>query len=166
MPDTRTALDRQREGGRVGRPTAWRAYVHIADVLRRRVSDGALTAGALLPSESALSAEFGVVRNTVRRALGVLESEGLIETLPGRGRVVKVPGDDSSSGLAYRRIAADLRGAITRGERPPGTQLPSESSLMTTYGVSRGTARQALAALAAVGLVESIQGRGWFVRSL
>ncbi|MFI5955532.1 GntR family transcriptional regulator [Cryptosporangium sp. NPDC051539] len=149
----------------MGQPTAWRAYVHIADALRQRLLDGTLSAGALLPSESALSAEFGVVRNTVRRALGALESEGLIETLPGRGRVVKVPGDDASPRLAYRRIAADLRGAIERGDHASGGQLPSESSLMTTYGVSRGTARQALAELATAGLVESIQGRGWFVRT-
>ncbi|TQS46184.1 GntR family transcriptional regulator [Cryptosporangium phraense] len=149
----------------MGRPTAWRAYVHIAEVLRRRVSDGTLSAGSLLPSEAALSTEFGVVRNTVRRALGALESEGLIETLPGRGRIVKAPGADSTPGLAYRRIAADLRGAIERGDYKSGAHLPSESSLTMTYGVSRGTARQALAELATAGLVESIQGRGWFVRA-
>ena len=42
----------------VGRPTAWGAYVHIADVLRQRITDGALAAGALLPSEARLSGIF------------------------------------------------------------------------------------------------------------
>jgi DNA-binding GntR family transcriptional regulator len=152
----------------VGRPTAWGAYVHIADVLRQRINDGALAAGSLLPSEASLSAEFSVVRNTVRRALTELESEGLITTLPGRGRVIAGRNDGSGptpASVQYRRIASDLRTAIERGELAPGDLLPSEASLMTTYGVSRGTARQALAELASSGLIESVQGKGRFVRT-
>jgi DNA-binding GntR family transcriptional regulator len=136
-------------------------YVHIADLLRERVRSGALEPGALLPSEAALSAEFGVVRNTVRRALAVLESEGLVEPVPGRGRMVSHPG----GALIYRRIASDLRARIEGGEASPGTLLPSESALMATYGVSRGTARQAFADLESAGLVVSVQGKGRFVRS-
>lgn len=150
------------------RPTAWRAYVQIADALRQRITDGALAPGALLPSEARLSTEFSVVRNTARRALATLEAEGLIDTIPGLGRVVRARGDAPDAAaqttLQYRRIATDLRNAIERGDLAPGDLLPSEASLVATYGVSRGTARQALAELESVGLVESVHGKGRYVR--
>ncbi|SDR85974.1 GntR family transcriptional regulator [Microlunatus soli] len=53
-----------------------------------------------------------------------------------------------------RRIADDLQ---------PGDRLPSESELMTVFGVSRITVRRAVANLATRGLVDVIQGRGSFV---
>jgi DNA-binding GntR family transcriptional regulator len=150
------------------RRTARGTWARIADTLRERIAAGDPPPGSLLPSETALCGEYGVVRNTVRRALAALEGEGLIETLPGRGRVVRVPGEAPSSGEGtlpqYRRIAAELRTAIERGELQPGDALPSEAALMERYTVSRGTARQALADLEGAGLVESQHGRGRYVR--
>ena len=57
------------------RETAWGTYAKIADVLRERIVSGGLTPGSPLPSEAALCEEFTVVRNTVRRALGTLETK-------------------------------------------------------------------------------------------
>ena len=137
--------------------SAWRSYAHITDVLRDRISTGRYAAGTLLPSEAKLSVEFGVVRNTVRRALAVLTEEGVIETVPGRGRRVRPPTGTPAVPL-YRRIAADLSATIQAGELPPGHLLPSEADLAARYGVSRGTARQALLTLDAAGLIETRQG--------
>lgn len=61
---------------------------------------------------------------------------------------------------AYATLASDLRQRITTGEYPPGGMIPSESALMETYGVARGTVRQALAELEREGLVVSHMGRG------
>jgi DNA-binding GntR family transcriptional regulator len=105
------------------------------------------------PSETSLAAEFGVVRNTVRRALAELERDGLIVTLPGRRRVASEPTGTTAAG--YRRIAEDLRQRITSGELAPGQRVPSEAELMRRYGVSRGPARQGLALLEATGLVRA-----------
>src|SRR6478609_9086218 len=58
-------------------------YQQIAADLRGRVSLQA--GGSLLPSESDLSAEFGVSRVTVRRALELLRDEGLVESRQGFG---------------------------------------------------------------------------------
>lgn len=65
---------------------------------------------------------------------------------------------------AYRQIADQLRGAITAGELPPGTKLPSERELSESYGVERGVVRQALATVQAWGLIVTQHGRGTFVR--
>ncbi|MEU6091236.1 GntR family transcriptional regulator [Streptomyces sp. NPDC047085] len=58
----------------------------------------------------------------------------------------------------HEEIADELRRAIDREEYTVGSRLPSESELATHYGVSRGTVRQAVAALTAEGLIGSRQG--------
>jgi GntR family transcriptional regulator len=60
-------------------------YRAIADELRRRVGAREFGAGRLLPSESELSASFGVSRVTVRKALELLRDEGLIDARQGFG---------------------------------------------------------------------------------
>jgi DNA-binding GntR family transcriptional regulator len=141
------------------RSTPWGTYARIAEQLRERLA--VLAPGSALPSETSLAAEFCVVRNTVRRALAELERDGLIVTLPGRGRVAREPAGTTTAG--YRRIADDLHQQITSGELVPGQRVPSEAELMRRYGVSRGTARQGLAVLEAAGLVRAVHGKGRFV---
>ncbi|OJF15510.1 GntR family transcriptional regulator [Couchioplanes caeruleus] len=68
------------------------------------------------------------------------------------------------SGAGYREIAETLRDSINSGELAPGTQLPAEMEVCRRWGVSRVTARRALASLEADGLADSIQGRGRFVK--
>jgi GntR family transcriptional regulator len=58
-------------------------YQEIAQVLRGRIA--AVGTGHVLPSESDLSAEFGVSRVTVRRALETLRDERLVESRQGFG---------------------------------------------------------------------------------
>jgi DNA-binding GntR family transcriptional regulator len=118
-----------------------------------------------LPSESALCAEYGVARNTLRRALDQLAADGLIAVRPGRGRVVVEPGETTNeAGPQYRAIAAALRARIESGDLQPGEALPSESALTAEYGVARTTVRHALAELEGAGLIEAVHGKGRFVR--
>lgn len=56
-----------------------------------------------------------------------------------------------------------LRKRIGTGEFGPGAKLPTESQLTAHFGVSRTVVREALAALAAEGTVQSRQGAGVFV---
>ncbi|MFE9258025.1 GntR family transcriptional regulator [Streptomyces sp. NPDC006879] len=58
----------------------------------------------------------------------------------------------------YLEIAHALRTAIVSGEHAVGSELPSESDLATRWSASRGTVRQAVAVLAAEGLIGSRQG--------
>ncbi len=61
------------------------------------------------------------------------------------------------------RVAAMLRSQIAAGEIRAGEKLPTESQLTGTFGVSRTVVREAVANLAADGLVEPRQGAGVFV---
>ncbi|RYE88465.1 MAG: FadR family transcriptional regulator [Hyphomicrobiales bacterium] len=61
------------------------------------------------------------------------------------------------------RVVAQLRSRLMAGEIPPGQKLPSEVQLTGQFGVSRTVVREAIATLAADGLVESRQGAGVFV---
>jgi GntR family transcriptional regulator len=58
----------------------------------------------------------------------------------------------------HEEIADALRRAIDRGEYPVGGTLPTESDLAARYEVSRGTVRQAVAALTSEGRIGSRQG--------
>lgn len=64
----------------------------------------------------------------------------------------------------HQQIADSLRDQIAAGMLRPGDPLPSENTLMRQFGVSRGTVRQARAALRADGTIGGSQGRLLSVR--
>jgi GntR family transcriptional regulator len=64
-------------------------YLQLADVLRAQIHNGQYPPGDRLPSESALIAAHDVSRGTVRDAIGVLRSEGLVVVEHGRGAYVR-----------------------------------------------------------------------------
>ncbi|WP_155482947.1 GntR family transcriptional regulator, partial [Cronobacter sakazakii] len=64
-------------------------YRQIADTLREQIREGVLKPGDALPTESALQAQFGVSRVTVRQALKQLISEQIVESVQGSGTYVK-----------------------------------------------------------------------------
>lgn len=61
----------------------------------------------------------------------------------------------------YLEVSDSLREKIRDGKITEA--LPSQSALVSEYGVSRSTIERALAALKADGVIESVQGAGWFV---
>ena len=64
----------------------------------------------------------------------------------------------SGSPSLYRKVAEDIKAAIAAGGYAAGTRLPSENDLAERYSVSRGTIRQAFAALRADGVIASRRG--------
>ncbi len=62
------------------------------------------------------------------------------------------------------RLVAEVRGQITAGRLAEGQQLPTEARMAAEFGVSRPLLREALAELRAEGFVETVNGRGTFVR--
>jgi len=59
------------------------AYRQIADQMSELIIGGSLLPGEQLPTEEGLAARFGVSRNTVREALRMLSSQGLVATTRG-----------------------------------------------------------------------------------
>ncbi|MFD8173636.1 GntR family transcriptional regulator [Streptomyces sp. NPDC059709] len=61
----------------------------------------------------------------------------------------------------YVQVSESLRQKIKSGQITEA--LPSQTALMSAYGVSRSTIERALGTLKAEGVIESVQGAGWFV---
>jgi len=69
--------------------------------------------------------------------------------------------DPDSLTPLYEQLATVLREEIDAGRIT--SRLPSETSLVQQYGVSRGTVRRAVALLIDVGYAQVSRGRGTFV---
>lgn len=64
----------------------------------------------------------------------------------------------------YEKVVEKLKQAIASGELQSGDPLPSERRLMDDFGVSRSSLREAFRVMELLGLIESIPGKGRFVR--
>jgi len=63
----------------------------------------------------------------------------------------------------YLQIAAIIRARIERGELRPGDPIPSQNTIIQTYGVARATAAKALKVLKDEGTVVVVPGVGALV---
>ena len=74
----------------------------IALELKKRISAGAWQEDGRMPPERDLAQEFGVARNTVRRAVAMLEDEGAVVRHVGRGTFLTVIDPDSLAAIVSR----------------------------------------------------------------
>lgn len=95
--------------GRIDKSLDRSAFQQIADELRRAIGSGDFPPGDALPSEAQLMEHFGVARMTVRQALQVLKTEGLVVAEHGRGVFVR-------QRPPVRRLAADRFARANRKE--------------------------------------------------
>ncbi|HWW64906.1 MAG TPA: GntR family transcriptional regulator [Sphingomonadaceae bacterium] len=63
-------------------------YVQLATLFRRRIETGVWDVGARIPTVSELAVSCDVARETVRQALDILETEGLIRRYRAKGTFV------------------------------------------------------------------------------
>lgn len=80
-----------------------RAYRLVSDSLRKRIMDGSLAQGDMLPPELGLAAAFGVHRSTIREALRELEQEGLLRR-DGKKLMVSMPRTSELAHSAERAL--------------------------------------------------------------
>ena len=64
-------------------------YLQLVDQVKAAIASGAMRTGDALPSIRPLAEELRLNRNTVAKAYGELETQGVIETLPGKGCFVR-----------------------------------------------------------------------------
>jgi DNA-binding GntR family transcriptional regulator len=101
-------------------PPGTRRYLNIAAELRARVEAGEWPPGSTLPRMADLAREYGVNRDTLARAIAILEGEGLVWAVPRRGTVVR-------HGMSRPRRP---RGNLVKrnvGTDQPGYSFPSAS---------------------------------------
>ena len=90
-------------------------HVQIADVLRQRIREGKLAPRMPIPSEPHLTEEFGVARDTVRKAVAILREQGYVHTVRGMGTFVRARDEWSGE---RRTSAADLRASCAPSPSP------------------------------------------------
>ena len=109
-------------------------YREIEQSLRLRIAE--LNPGARLPSDSELSAEFGVSRMTARNAMQRLVDDGLIARQPGRGSFVAEPNTHRHA----NRLMTFTQEMLRTGRRPSSRLLtrvirPSTASEASDLGI-------------------------------
>lgn len=60
-------------------------YLHIYNYLKEKILSNEYKPGEKLPSENYLTQTFNVSRNTVRRAISMLASDGIVTSVHGKG---------------------------------------------------------------------------------
>ncbi|MGK5627320.1 GntR family transcriptional regulator [Streptomyces sp. URMC 123] len=132
-------------------------YLQISESLRRKIEKGKISEA--LPSEAELMHTYGVGRSTVGRALKVLKTEGVIESVQGAGWYVAGTGD--------RRPLVDKVTDLLRSDGVAvGDTFPSENELCQRFDVSRTAVRSAIAQLEGRGLIVMGPNRRRQVRAL
>jgi GntR family transcriptional regulator len=66
-------------------------YYQLQETLKEQIEHGTWQPNDLLPSESELERRFGVSRTVVRQALDVLQADGQIRRVKGKGSIVCEP---------------------------------------------------------------------------
>ena len=109
----------------------------IAQVLEREIASGTLARGERLPTEAALSGQFGVSRNVLREAMARLKRDGLIETRQGLGAFVcKAPpslawriGTENLTTEDDLRYIFELRAEVETGAAALAAERRTETQL-------------------------------------
>ena len=109
-------------------------YIQIADYLRRQLVDGRFRAGQRLPTESQMGKDLSVAVGTVRKALSLLEDEGLLERRQGSGTYVR----DLPEGVQYPLFHLELnQGGGTPSAELLGLNLIESDQLARSQHIRR-----------------------------
>lgn len=73
----------------LNREDSRKASEQVAEAIRRDIAAGRLLPGGKAPSVRDLAKRFGVAPDTANKAIGLLRSDGLLYTSPGRGSFVR-----------------------------------------------------------------------------
>jgi GntR family transcriptional regulator len=90
------------------------AYLQVVDQIKAAAAAGALRAGESLPSIRPLAEELRLNRNTVAKAYAELESQGIIETLPGKGCFLKENPSPLKKAARIELLTQDIDAAIVQ----------------------------------------------------
>lgn len=98
-------------------------YENVADSLEAAITDGTYVPGEQLPSIETLCTTYGVSKITVNKALGVIESRGLITRRRGSGSFVKSAVQHPDDHASFE--TNDQLGGLTAERRRRGDTITS-----------------------------------------
>jgi GntR family transcriptional regulator len=87
-------------------------YLQLADQIRYAAASGRLRPGEPLPSLRPLAEELRINRNTIAKAYAELESQGIIETIPGKGFFLKQKNSPFSEPARQRLLVTEIDEAV------------------------------------------------------
>jgi len=101
-------------------------YLQVVDQIKTAAAAGTLQAGEALPSIRPLAEELRVNRNTIAKAYGELENQGVIETLPGKGCFVRPNNSPLKKDVRRKLLIEEIDQAIVQAHH---LQVPSSEFL-------------------------------------
>src|SRR5438093_11695689 len=87
-------------------------YLQLVDQIRYAAASGGLRPGEALPSIRPLAEELRVNRNTVSKAYTELESQGVIETVPGKGCFLKANNTPFTKQVRQKLLLKEIDEAV------------------------------------------------------
>src|SRR5579859_5295793 len=90
------------------------AYLQVVDQIKSAAASGALRSGESLPSIRPLAEQLRLNRNTVAKAYAELESQGIIETVAGKGCFVTENHSPFRKQVREKMLAEDIDAAIVQ----------------------------------------------------
>jgi len=87
-------------------------YLQLVDQIRYAAASGGLRTGEPLPSIRPLAEELRVNRNTVAKAYAELESQGVIETVPGKGCFLKESHSPFTKSVRQKILTKEIDEAV------------------------------------------------------
>jgi GntR family transcriptional regulator len=92
-------------------------YLQIVDQVRMSAASGALRAGEALPGIRTLAEQLRINRNTVSKAYGELERQGVVEHRPGRGCFVREQSSPLKSSVKKEMVKEVIDAAIVQAHQ-------------------------------------------------
>jgi GntR family transcriptional regulator len=87
-------------------------YLQLVDQVRYAAASGMMRAGEPLPSIRPLAEELRINRNTIAKAYAELESQGVIETIPGKGCFLKANHSPFSRAVREKLLLKEIDEAV------------------------------------------------------
>src|SRR5712664_4228324 len=87
-------------------------YLQLADQIRHAAASGRLRPGEALPALRPLSEELRINRNTIAKAYAELESQGIIETIHGKGFFLRKNHSPFSQTVRQKLLLTEIDEAV------------------------------------------------------
>ena len=101
-------------------------YLQLVDQVKAAVASGTAQSGEALPSIRPLAEELRVNRNTIAKAYTELESQGVIETITGKGCFVRPNNSPLKKDVRRKLLIEEIDPVIVQAHH---LQVPAEELL-------------------------------------